>query len=481
MGNEPGNSEDWLQRDLARVWHGFTQMTALAGNEPIIVDHAEGRFLFDTKGSRYLDAISSLWVNTLGHRVPELDAALALQASKVAHSTLLGHGNTVVVELSERLAQVVPVDDPHFLYASDGACAAEQAIKIAFQYWTNQGDTKRNLFMTPEGSYHGDTIGSLSVAGGSFGTHVYDPLRFKALHCPSISVEGWEESAIKLIEENSDRLAAVLVEPLVQGAAGIVVGEPEAFRALGEACSKFGVLLICDEVATGFGRTGTLFASEACSIRPDIMALGKGITGGYLPMSATAVSAKVYNAFLGPDLSDFTFYHGHSYGGNALCAAVALAHLDLLTTGEIMANVSERSAQLKIGLEHALSGSPLVTEIRIQGLMAGVDLELPSGHTAQSNGRSIASFLGRMACAESVRNGVLLRPIGNTVIIVPILTSTSSEIDLIVSVLKKSLEALWEDVQRLDPRTNNDIEASDPGGMNADRAVSAHRELVGND
>lgn len=347
-------SEDWIARDAAVVWHGFTQMATYADNHPIIVERAVGHELIDVDGRRYLDAISSVWVTTLGHHHPELDAALREQLELIAHSTMLGNGNRAVIELAEALAPVVPVDDPHFLFASDGAAAVEQALKIAFQYWANLGVTGRTRYLTFGGAYHGDTIGSLSLGAGGFGTDLYDPLRFPVLRAPSFDDPQCFETAVALVARHASELAAVVIEPLVQGAAGMLLGDPAGLRALGDACAKHDVLLICDEVATGFGRTGTLFASEQCGLRPDLLCLAKGITGGYLPMSATAANRRVYDAFLGADLGPRTFYHGHSYGGNALAAAVARRHLELVLKHDVLANVAARSAQLRCLLDEKL-------------------------------------------------------------------------------------------------------------------------------
>jgi adenosylmethionine---8-amino-7-oxononanoate aminotransferase len=321
-----GDAAAWGARDAAVVWHGFTQMGSYLDNEPIIVESAEGRELIDVDGRRYLDAISSLWVTTLGHRVPELDRALRAQLDRVAHSTLLGNGNRVVVKLAEALARVVPVDGPHLLFASDGAAAVEQALKIAFQYWANLGVTGRTRYLALGHAYHGDTVGSLSLGAGGFGTDLFDPLRFDVIRAPGYDDPDALVTAAALVDEHGPALAAVVIEPLVQGAAGMLVADPAAHGPLVDACCRNDVLLIADEVATGFGRTGTLFASEQCGLRPDLLAIGKGLTGGYLPMSATVASDRVYRAFLGEDLSERTLYHGHSYSGNALAAAVALRH-----------------------------------------------------------------------------------------------------------------------------------------------------------
>ena len=291
----------------------------------------------------------------------------------------------------------------------------EQALKIAFQYWVNKGVSDRTTYLALDGAYHGDTMGSLSLGAGGFGTDLFDPLRFPVKRVPSI------EAAISALGEYAPTLAAVVVEPLVQGAAGMVLNEP-SFRRPSPMLRSAGVLLICDEVATGFGRTGTLFASEQCGLRPDLLALGKGITGGYLPMSVTVANQHVYDAFLGPDLSEFTLYHGHSYAGNALAAAVALRHLQLFNEWDVLANVRARSAQLRTRLASDVAPLAGVKEIRLCGLMGGIELAPPTDGLRW----------GRRVCAAAVDRGVLLRPLGDVIVLMPILTSTAEEIDRIV-------------------------------------------------
>jgi adenosylmethionine-8-amino-7-oxononanoate aminotransferase len=415
--------DEWIGRDAAVVWHGFTQMAAYADSSPLIIERGEGREVIDVDGRRYLDAISSLWVTTLGHHVPELDAAVTEQLGRIAHSTLLGNGNRVTIELAEALARVVPVERPHVLFASDGAAAVEQALKIAFQHWWLKGERQRTGYLALADAYHGDTIGSLSIGGGGFGTDLFDPLRFPVLRAPSVP------ALVALLEEHAATTAAVVIEPLVQGAAGMQLHDPDAVRGLGEACRRLGVLLVCDEVATGFGRTGHLFASDACGLRPDLLCLGKGITGGYLPMSATVAAGPVFDTFLGADLSAHTLYHGHSYSGNALAAAVALRHLQLLEEWDVLANVRARGGQLRGLLDERVRPHPAVKEIRLQGLMGGVELAPPSDGLRW----------GRRVCAAAVRRGVLLRPLGDVVVLMPMLTSTAEEIERIVDVLAAAI------------------------------------------
>jgi adenosylmethionine-8-amino-7-oxononanoate aminotransferase len=426
-------ADDWIARDAAVVWHGFTQMATFAANDPIIVDRAEGHDLIDVDGNRYLDAISSLWVNTLGHRIPELDDAIRQQLDLGAHSTMLGNGNTVVIELSEALARVVPVEHPHFLYASDGASAVEQALKIAFQHWANLGAPRRT-FLAFGGAYHGDTIGALSVGDDGFGADVFDALRFPVVRAPAFDDPECFDTACALVAEHASELAAVIVEPLVQGAAGMQLADRTGLAKLGAACAAHDVLLICDEVATGFGRTGTLFASEQAGLRPDLLCLGKAMTAGYLPMSVTVATETVFRSFLGDDLGERTLYHGHSYGGNALAAAVALRHLELFDAWNVLDNVRERSDELRNLLHDRVASKPAVREVRLEGLMGGVELAPPADGLRW----------GRRVSAAAVQRGVLLRPIGDTVVLMPPLTVTSPEVHRIVNALSDSIDEVCQ-------------------------------------
>ena len=412
------------------MWHGFTQMSTYAENAPIVVERAEGHELIDVDGRHYLDAISSLWVTTLGHHVPELDDAIIQQLARGAHSTMLGNGNTIVVELSEALARVVPVDQPHFLYASDGASAVEQALKIAFQYWVNLGIPGHTQFLAFGGAYHGDTIGALSVGDDGFGADIFNALRFPVLRAPALDDPGCFDTAIAMIDAHASELAAVILEPSVQAAAGMQLADPEGLARLGAACRERDVLLICDEIATGFGRTGTLFASDACGLRPDLLCLGKGLTAGYLPMSVTAASGRVFEAFLGDDLGERTLYHGHSYGGNALAAAVALRHLELIDAWDVLANVRERSEELEGLLHDRIGPKPAVKDIRLRGLMGAVELAPPAPDLRW----------GRRVSAAAVDQGVLIRSIGDNITLMPPLTITSEELHRIVHALGTSID-----------------------------------------
>jgi adenosylmethionine-8-amino-7-oxononanoate aminotransferase len=343
---------------------------------------------------------------------------------------MLGNGNRIVVELSEALARVVPVDDPHFLYASDGASAVEQALKIAFQYWVNRGIGGHTRFLAFGGAYHGDTIGALSVGDDGFGADVFNALRFPVLRAPALDDPRCFDVAIAMVERHAPELAAVVIEPSVQAAAGMQLADHGGLARLGAACRAHDVLLICDEIATGFGRTGTLFASEQCGLRPDVMCLGKGLTAGYLPMSVTVTRGAVYETFLGDDLGARTLYHGHSYGGNALAAAVALRHLELIDAWDVLANVRERSDELAGLLHDRIAPKPLVNDVRLRGLMGAVELAPPA----------VDLRLGRRVSAGAVERGVLLRSIGDSITLMPPLTITSEEVHRIVHVLGDAID-----------------------------------------
>ncbi len=415
---------DWARRDADVVWHGFTQMAVYEDSTPVIVERGAGHYLYDVDGRRYLDAISSLWVTTLGHGDPELNRAARDQLDLISHSTLLGNGNVAAIRLAEALRAVVPVPEPHFLFASDGAAAVEQAVKIAFQYWHNQTIVDRTAYLALGHAYHGDSVGSLSVGDSGFGTDRFDPLRFPVVRTPGYDDPDWVVKAIDALDRHQHRLAAAVIEPLVQGAAGMLVTAPDQVAIFAGAVQDRGIPLICDEVATGFGRTGTLFASDQCGIRPDLMCLGKGLTGGYLPLSATVVTSGIYESFLGEDLGDRTFCHGHSYSGNALACAVATRHLELIEERDIIVHVAAVADHLDSALI-PVAALPTVGAVRRRGLMTGVELAPPPG----------AVRWGRKVCAAAVRAGVLLRPLGDVIVIMPPLSITEAEIDTIVTTL----------------------------------------------
>lgn len=416
----------------------------MAEYQPLLVDRAEGVWLFDAEGRALLDGVSSMWCNVHGHRHPVIDRAIVDQLQRVAHVTSLGMSNSTTIELVKRLVDVTPESLECVFFSSDGACAVEIALKLAFQYWRQIAEPQlnRNLFLALGDAYHGDTLGSVSVGGVSRFHAMFHPLLFDVVRgpCPDsyrlplgVSAEDATNHYLReyerLIEQFKDRLAAVIVEPLVQGAAGMVMHPPGFLRGMRELTRKYGILLIADEVATGIGRTGRMWACEWEDVQPDFLCTGKGLTGGYLPMAATLTTREVWNAFLGEYHESRSFFHGHTFGGNPLAAAAALATLDLFETEKTLENVAARGEQLDECLR-PLRDHPHVGSIRRCGLMAAV--ELVSSRASQTP-FPWAERRGWRACNAAMDRGVWLRPLGNSIVIMPPLCCREEHIEQIAA------------------------------------------------
>jgi adenosylmethionine-8-amino-7-oxononanoate aminotransferase len=453
-------SREQLERwDREHVWHPFTPMRAYAGERPLIIAEARGCFLVDLDGNEYLDGVSSLWCNVHGHRVPELDDAVRRQLERVAHTTLLGLGNVPAAVLARKLVERAPPGLTRVFYSDDGATAVEVALKMAFQYWQQRADPRpgKTRFLSLGLAYHGDTLGDVSVGDLARFHHLFAPLLFPTLRAPSPYCYrcplGLERATCRidcvevladLVRRHADSLAAVVVEPLVQGAAGMVTA-PEGYLArVREVTRAHDVLLIADEVAVGFGRTGTLFACSQEGVTPDFLCLAKGLTAGYLPLAATLTTDEVYNAFLGPPDDPGgggrTFYHGHTYTGNPLGAAVALASLDLLEAPEGLPSLGPRVERLRLQLER-LRACPIVGDVRQRGLMAGVELV--------RDRRTRERFppeqrVGARVCRLCREQGVLLRPLGDVVVVMPPLAIDGPLVDRLGDALYNAVMAIAE-------------------------------------
>lgn len=436
---------DICRDDRRLVWHPFTQMADYEDSEPVVVESAQGAWLTDTRGRRYLDANSSLWVNLHGHRHPALDAAVRDQLAKVAHSTLLGLANAPSVELARLLVDAAPPGLAHVFYSDSGSEAVEVALKIAFQYWKLRGEDRR-LFLKLQNGYHGDTLGAVSVGGMPLFHGVWGPLLFETLAAPCPSCYrcqlGLEPSTCgmacadvleRLLKEHRGRVAAVIMEPLIQMAAGMLTHPPGYLRRVREATEEAGVLLIIDEVATGFGRTGRLFACEHEGVSPDVLCLAKGITGGYLPLSATLVTDEIYETFKGD--SSRTFFHGHSYTGNQLASAVAVASLELLCREGFFWELAPKMDALRDGLAE-LAGHPAVGDVRRCGFVAGIELVRNRGTKELF---PEADRVGWRVCAAARGHGVMTRPLGDVVVVMPPYCVTQEEVAAIVSGLSAAL------------------------------------------
>ena len=429
------------QLDNDHVWHPFTAMSAYRDEDaPIIVD-AEGFFLVDSTGRRYLDGHSSLWCNIHGHRVPAIDAAIRAQLDRVAHTTLLGLSNQPAIELAAELVRRAPAGLNKVFYADCGAAGVEVALKLAFQYHRQKaaGPEERNLFACMGRAYHGDTVGTISLGGIDRFHSLFGSLMFPALRIPTpsenepIDVEALE----RLLAEHADQLAGFVIEPLVQAAAGILVHPPGYLKTVRELTRKYGILLIADEIAVGFGRTGKLFACEHEEVCPDILILSKGLTGGYLPLAATLVTDEIESAFLGDPWEGRTFQHGHTDTGNPLACAAALASMQLIDENQVLDNVRQIEEVLHRELT-TLKKHPQVAAVRQRGAMVGIELAQDS---STSRPFAASKRMGHQVTLACRRRGVILRNIGDTIVLMP---APAMPAELIVQMCDAVTEALQE-------------------------------------
>jgi adenosylmethionine-8-amino-7-oxononanoate aminotransferase len=415
--------------DHRYLWHPFTQQQGWVEEEPLIIESAEGTTLVDTEGRRYIDGTSSLWCNVHGHRHPAIDLAILEQIRKVSHSTMLGLSHRPAIDLARRLVEIAPRGLTRVFYSDSGSTATEIALKMAFQYWRQNGGAGRAKFVSLKDAYHGDTIGSVSVGGIDLFHATYGPLLFDTLKAEP----GDAADMARILGEHDGKVAAVIMEPLVQGAAGMLTHPPGYLAAVRELCDRHDVLLICDEVAVGFGRTGTMFACEQEDVSPDLLCVAKGITGGYLPLAATLTSERIYHGFLGAPDEYRTFFHGHTYTGNPLACAAALATLDVFEQEKTLQNLQPKIRQLSRLLEPLASLSS-VGEIRQRGFMAGIDID----------GFEAAVRTGHAVTLEARKRGAIIRPLGDTIVLMPPLAIESEELERLVAITYESIEAVTE-------------------------------------
>jgi adenosylmethionine-8-amino-7-oxononanoate aminotransferase len=414
-------TSELIAADRRHVWHPFTQQQGWCAEEPpVVIDHADGTNLFDTDGNVYIDGVSSLWCNVHGHRHPAIDAAIREQLGRVAHSTMLGLSHEPAIELAERLARIAPGGLSRVFYSDSGSTAVEIALKMVFQWWAQRGEAQRTGFICLENAYHGDTLGAVSVGGIELFHTMYKPLLFETWQARA----GEADHMAELLELHGDRVAGVIVEPLVQGAAGMLMQPPGYLRAVRELCDQHAVPLICDEVATGFGRTGAMFACQHEDVSPDILCVGKGITGGYLPLAATLTTEAMYEGFLGR-FEDFrTFFHGHTYTANPLACAAANATLEVFERERTLAALQPKIELLSRLLDHRVAALPGVAEVRQRGFMVGIEL------IAQPP----QARLGHQVTLAARRRGAIIRPLGDVVVLMPPLAISESELRRLVAI-----------------------------------------------
>jgi len=409
--------------DHAHVWHPFTPMRQWRQSDPIIIEAGEDEFLIDAAGNRYIDGVSSLWCNIHGHRVQAIDEAIRRQLDQIAHSTMLGLANVPATELAAKLCELTPGKLNKVFYSDAGATATEVAFKMAVGYWYHTGQPQRHTFIGLEGAYHGDTTGAMSIGYSDLFHRPFKPMTFETAFVPPDDLDALEAKLTEL----GDRCAGVVIEPLVQGAAGMIMQSPGYIGGVQSLCRKHGVLLIADEVATGFGRTGRMFACEHEDVEPDLLCLGKGLTGGYLPLAATLCTDRIAEAFEGELHEMKTLYHGHTFTGNPLGCAAALASIELFEQNDVLAGV-RRKIKLLDELFEPIRQHPAVDNVRQCGLIAGIEMKTDTEH-APSGGTELGDFgespskytrrIGYEVTERAQAHGVIIRPLGNVIIIMP--------------------------------------------------------------
>ncbi|MBU8905336.1 adenosylmethionine--8-amino-7-oxononanoate transaminase [Desertibacillus haloalkaliphilus] len=440
-------THELIEKSKKHLWLPFTQMKDY-DKDPLIIESGQGIKVKDIDGKEYYDGFSSVWLNVHGHRKKELDDAIIKQLDKIAHSTLLGMTNVPATELAEKLVELSPDNLTRVFYSDSGAESMEIALKMAFQYWKNIGRPEKQKFISMRNGYHGDTVGAVSVGAIDLFHHVYGPLMFESYKAPIPNVYRSETgdpdrcrdeclaALEQLLKENHEEIAALSIESNVQGAGGFIV-MPEGYLAgVRELCTKYEVLMIVDEVATGFGRTGKMFACEHEGVQPDLMAAGKGITGGYLPIAVTYTTEEIYQAFYDDYQSLKTFFHGHSYTGNQLGCAVAIENIRLFESENIPEQVAKKSEELK-GILEELYTLTHVGDIRQLGFMVGIELvqakETKEPFPAEKR-------VGYQVSLKMRELGMLTRPMGDVIVFMPPLVSTADELKAMVAIMKEAID-----------------------------------------
>ena len=439
--------------DKTHLWHPFTQMAGWVADDPVVITSGEAEFIVDTEGNRYIDGVSSLWCNLHGHRRAEIDEAIRRQLERIAHSTLLGLASPPSIKLAERLIALAPDGLSRVFYSDSGATAVEIALKMAFQYWRQCSPPRpeKTKFVGLTLGYHGDTVGAVSVGGMDAFHGLYGPLLFETIHAPApycyrcpLGREPGDCGLAcaarmeEILSAQGDHVAAVILEPLVQGAGGMIVHPKGYLRRVADACRANDVLLICDEVATGFGRTGRMFACEHEGVRPDFLCLAKGISGGYLPLAATLTTERVYEAFLGD--ANRTFFHGHTYTGNALACAAGLASLGIFEKEDVLARIGQLAERIA-GLLEPVGKMPHVGEVRQKGLMVGVEL-VADRETRRAYGSD--ERRARRACVAARKHGVWVRPLGDVVVLMPPYCISDESLERLVAGVREGIAEATE-------------------------------------
>lgn len=436
-----------IELDKQYIWHPFTQMADWLADSLVVIESGEGFYLVDTDGNRYIDGVSSLWCNVHGHHVAKIDDAIRAQLDKIAHSTLLGLGQTTSIELAEKLVQIAPDGLGKVFYSDSGATAVEIAVKMAYQYWQNIGQTDKTKFISLKEAYHGDTIGSVSVGGMDLFHGIFKSLIFETYYAPSPNpyrCEGTPDQCAKnsleamevILKRHGEKIAGIVVEPLVQGAAGIIVHPPGFLKGAEELARKYDTLLIVDEVAMGFGRTGKMFACEHEDVRPDLFCIAKGISAGYLPLAATLATQKIFDAFAVSGDIHKTFYHGHTYTGNALGCAAALASLELFAENKVLESLPEK-IELIADYFEKFKDFPFVGDARQCGMIGAIELVADKQtKTAFASEKKV----GAKVCAAMRLKGAMMRPLGDVVVLMPAVAMDIETLKKLLDIIEETLK-----------------------------------------
>ena len=420
------NTDHLRELDRTHVWHPFTQQQGWEADEPpLIIERGEGVRLFDTDGNSYLDGVSSLWCTVHGHQREEIDQAVREQLGRVAHSTMLGLSHPGAIQLAAKLSAIAPEGLSRVFYSDSGSTAVEIALKMAFQFHAQNGQPERTQFVKMREAYHGDTIGSVSVGGMDLFHQTYRPLLFETLEVTAGDTDGLE----RLLKAEGKTVSAVILEPLVQGAAGMLMHDVSYLNDVRRLCDRHGILLIADEVATGFGRTGKMFACEHAGISPDLMCVAKGLTGGYLPLAATLATEEIYQGFLGAQTEYRTFFHGHTYTGNPLACAAAIANLDIFEREQTVARAQQLGVTFGDLLEQQIKPLPHVAEIRHLGMMCGIELD---GFPPERRTGHLVTLAARLG-------GAIIRPLGDVIVLMPPLSITEPELAELVQLTASAI------------------------------------------
>ena len=447
------DKETLVEWDKRYLWHPFTQMQDWLAEEPIIIERGEGCYLIDIAGNRYIDGIASMWTNVHGHNHPALNTALKAQIDKIAHATLLGYSNVPAVQLAQKLVELTPAGLNKVFYSDNGSTAVEVALKIAYQYWQHKEEPRRKLFIHFDNAYHGDTIGAMSVGGiDSFHT-TFASLLFKGIRVSAADVyrpsdanevavkTRWLNAVERALSEHEGQIAGIILEPLIQGAGGMLLAPNGFLKELAACAKRWKTLLIVDEVMTGFGRTGKMWACEHEDVTPDLFCMAKGLAGGYLPLAATLTTDAIYNAFLGEYRDLKTFFHGHTFTGNPLACAVALENIAIFEREDLLSRLQPMLEHFKHRLQEFYA-LPHVGDVRVCGFTAGIELmKNPETDTPYP----FEEKVGIRVCKEALTRGAILRPLVNTIVLMPPLQISISELDALLDIVRISIDIVTND------------------------------------